>query len=174
MEISLKEGEVLKPIAFGDGRYSVSNFGNVYNTQTGRKLKQNTIKFNYKQVRLYPKNEDQKCLQVHRLVAKAFIPNPLNLPMVNHLDKNPSNNHVNNLEWCTASRNVQHSYDTGRVPMSGNDHPMSKLDEAQVLIIRTLFKDLPIKQIADYFRVTTGTIISIKNFQTWAQPSQRY
>ena len=50
---------------------------------------------------------------VHRLVAKGFLPNPQNLPQVNHLDGNGHNNQVENLQWCTASQNVRHAYDTG-------------------------------------------------------------
>ncbi len=46
---------------------------------------------------------------VHRLVAKAFIPNPNNYPCVNHKDENKSNNHADNLEWCTYKYNVQYS-----------------------------------------------------------------
>lgn len=52
-------------------------------------------------------------LRLHRLVAKAFIPNPLGLPEVNHIDGNKSNNRVTNLEWVTGSENVRHSIDTG-------------------------------------------------------------
>ncbi|WP_436863644.1 HNH endonuclease [Mammaliicoccus sciuri] len=58
-------------------------------------------------------NKKQKHFYVHRLLAQAFIPNPLNKPQVNHKDGNPSNNDLNNLEWVTASENVQHAYDTG-------------------------------------------------------------
>lgn len=161
--------ETLKQIPYGDGRYSVSDAGNVYNNKTGRKLKPNTIK-GYKQVKFYPNSNISNNFLVHRLVAKAFIENPFNLPFVNHLDKDPSNNNKRNLEWCTASRNVQHSYDTGRVSLKGNKHPMSKLDEYQVTVIRTLFKDLPVKTIAEYFKVDYSSIENIRTFKTWAHP----
>ena len=50
-------------------------------------------------------NQAQKKYFIHQLVAKAFIPNPNNLPMINHKDENPSNNRVENLEWCDAKYN---------------------------------------------------------------------
>lgn len=55
----------------------------------------------------------KKMYTVHRLVAETFIPNPLNLPQVNHKDGNKKNNHVNNLEWVTASQNLQHAFKVG-------------------------------------------------------------
>ncbi len=51
--------------------------------------------------------------QVHRLIALAFIPNPDNLPEINHIDGNPLNNSLENLEWCTHQYNMQHAWDTG-------------------------------------------------------------
>lgn len=50
-----------------------------------------------------------KCASVHRLVAEAFIPNPDDLPEVNHKDENPANNRVENLEWCTRQYNIEYS-----------------------------------------------------------------
>lgn len=52
-------------------------------------------------------------LKVHRLVAFAWIPNPLQLPSVNHRDGDKSNNAADNLEWCTTSTNTKHAWDTG-------------------------------------------------------------
>ena len=51
--------------------------------------------------------------KIHRLVAKAFIPNPEQLPQINHLDGNTMNNHVSNLEWCDAYTNMMHAIRTG-------------------------------------------------------------
>lgn len=62
----------------------------------------------YLRVLLFANGVHKNC-QVHRLVATAFIPNPKNLPVVNHIDGNPKNNRVNNLEWCTQSANVLHA-----------------------------------------------------------------
>ena len=55
-----------------------------------------------------------KRFSIHRLVAEAFIPNPNNLPQVNHKDENKTNNCVDNLEWCTAIENLNHSNVIGK------------------------------------------------------------
>ena len=54
------------------------------------------------------KNNKTKTHRVHRLVAEAFIPNPKSLPQINHKDEDKSNNHVNNLEWCTSLYNINY------------------------------------------------------------------
>lgn len=109
--------EVWKVIEGTGGRYEVSNTGKIrslnYN-KTGevKELKQKIDKYGYCTVILHI-DKKQKYPTVHRLVAKAFISNPNNLPQVNHRDGNKQNNNVENLEWCTSSENVQHAFDIG-------------------------------------------------------------
>ena len=104
--------------------YQVSNLGRVRSLdrwrkngsgeykQKGRILNQGDTTTGYKQIVLN-KDKKRKTLKVHRLVAIAFIPNPENKPNVNHIDGNPHNNNVENLEWCTQAENVQHAINTG-------------------------------------------------------------
>lgn len=68
----------------------------------------------YASVGLVKNNMWERQESVHRLVAEAFIPNPYNLPIVNHKDENPSNNHIGNLEWCTHAYNVNYGTATER------------------------------------------------------------
>lgn len=82
--------------------YSVSNLGNVRNDKTGRILKTYTKPSGYMQVQLGRKTIPQ---YIHRLVAKAFIPNNDNKPQVNHKNGIKCDNKVENLEWVTASEN---------------------------------------------------------------------
>ena len=82
--------------------YSISNLGNVKNDKSGRILKTYTKPSGYKQVQLGRKTIPQ---YIHRLVAKAFIPNDDNKPQVNHKNGYKSDNRVENLEWVTASEN---------------------------------------------------------------------
>lgn len=101
--------EIWKEIEGYEGKYEVSNLGNVrslnYNgTGEIKLLKQYICHNRYEQVNLY-KNGKPKHHLVHRLVARAFIPNPNNYKEVNHKDENPANNNVNNLEWCTREYN---------------------------------------------------------------------
>lgn len=98
--------EIWKDIPNYEGLYQVSNLGRIrslYNYRKYNILTQN-IKRGYYQIGLR-KNGVRKWHQVQRLVALAFIPNPNNLPQVNHKNENKLDNNVNNLEWCSVSYN---------------------------------------------------------------------
>lgn len=86
--------------------YQISNLGNVKNKHN-RILKDRIDKYGYKVIGL-SKEGKQKNLFIHRLVATAFIPNPNNLPQVNHIDENKLNNRVENLEWCSIAYNINY------------------------------------------------------------------
>lgn len=101
--------EIWKDINGFEGLYQVSNLGRVRNKRIY--LSQKTNNKGYKLVDLYKENK-RKQLLVHRLVAIAFVPNPQNHNIVNHIDENPQNNHAYNLEWCTQKYNMNY----GSVP----------------------------------------------------------
>ena len=95
-----------------EGKYQVSNDGKVRSLNyrhTGKKqiLKERVDIGGYAVIGLCKDGKEKK-YKVHRLIALAFIPNPNNLPYVNHKDENKTNNHVSNLEWCTAKYNVNY------------------------------------------------------------------
>ena len=85
--------------------YEASSFGKIRNKKTKYELKQ-YVSNGYLLVTAYHEGKG-KCLRVHRLVAMAFLLNPLNKPEVNHKDGNKKNNRVENLEWATKSENMK-------------------------------------------------------------------
>lgn len=97
----------------GFPNYSVSEEGRVRNDRRMRVLKPLVMSKGYHGQRLYINNTQAKTVKLHRLVALAFLPNPLNLPQVNHKDGNKANNHRDNLEWCDGFHNMRHAFDTG-------------------------------------------------------------
>lgn len=113
--------EVWKDIVGYEGKYQVSNLGYIKSLEmwTGDKyIKRNKIlrgslnKNGYYYVSL-SKDGKVKKYKVNRLVAQAFIDNPYNLPITNHIDGDKTNNCASNLEWTTQSENLKHAYRTG-------------------------------------------------------------
>lgn len=112
--------EKWKDINGFEGLYQISNTGKIKSFRRSSKfgspeeliLKPSIINSGYHVVTLYHENSKKRKYQVHRLVAEAFLPNPQNLPCVNHKDENKTNNNVDNLEWCTYQYN--NNYGTAR------------------------------------------------------------
>lgn len=116
--------EIWKDIKGYEGSYQVSNLGRVRSltrkvntfcgirTTKGKVLKPLKTKNNYLRVDL-KQHQNDKYVSIHRLVAKTFIPNPKEYPIVNHKDGNSLNNKVDNLEWCTQSHNIKEAFRLG-------------------------------------------------------------
>lgn len=151
--------------------WRISNTGKVYSDKSGKLLKQQLTGPNRKKYFSVSIRESGKVkhLKVHRLVAEEFIPNPDNKPCVNHKDGNKLNNHVDNLEWATASENSFHAVDTGLNPKRGKDNPNVKLSQEQVNEIRTVYFHSKISQsaLARKYNVHQTTIHSLLKYETW-------
>lgn len=129
IEVKSLEGEVWKPVIGFEDFYLVSNKSRVKSVDRfveytngkavnhkGKLIKPNKKKNKYVNIMLC-KEGVEFTKRVHRLVAEAFIPNPHNYPVINHLDLNPSNNNVENLEWCTHKMNTHHAMKLGAIPI---------------------------------------------------------
>ena len=105
--------------------YSITKSGQVINKKTGRILSKD-INNGYERVRLWREGHEIN-KKVHRLLAETFLPNPLGLSQVNHMDGNKRNNSLDNLEWCTAAHNMRHALANGLIvhgpnPNAGRTH----------------------------------------------------
>lgn len=115
-------------IKIKDVNYIVSSDGKVYSTNTcgpsyyHKEILQRLNSDGYLQVTV-GKTGSRSQYRVHRIVAEAFIPNPDNLPEVNHKDCDRTNNNVDNLEWCTHAENIVHSAGMGHYSHFGEDNP---------------------------------------------------
>lgn len=102
---------LMKDIEGYEGLYAISIYGEVWSYRKHKFLIPDITKKGYYKVML-TKDKCKKWEYIHRLVAKAYIPNPGKLPQVNHKDEDKSNNNVDNLEWCDNTYNV--NYGTGK------------------------------------------------------------
>lgn len=122
---------MIKSVEGYEGVYEASSDGFIYSAEgketytkhhgkrvwKRRKLSSRPTKEGYSRCSLWL-NGSSKDFLVHRVIAETFIPNPENLPIVNHIDGDKSNNSVSNLEWCSPKGNVNHAFDSGLMPNS--------------------------------------------------------
>lgn len=122
--------EIWKDIVDYEGLYQISNLGRVKSLNyrhTGREkmLKLSVNNKGYIIVKLW-KNRKFKSFRLHRLVAQAFIPNPNNLPFINHKSEIKTQNNVENLEWCDAKYNINYGTRKERVAEKTTNGKCSK------------------------------------------------
>lgn len=151
-------------------------FGGTYNTKE-RILKPPVYSYGYSVVKLYKSGKALR-VGVHVLVARAFISNPENHPIVNHLDGDKQNNSASNLEWTTQQGNHTHAAEHG-LKAKGDKHGFAKLTSDKVSQIkRMLINRTPQRQIAKQFNVCQATIKDINRNNTWcdvdAEPEYKY
>ncbi|BDZ79129.1 NUMOD4 domain-containing protein [Claveliimonas bilis] len=122
--------EVWKDIEGYEGLYKVSNLGRIWSCRYKKCMRKNLCK-GYERVNL-KKDGIEKTMQVHRLVALAFLPNPQNKPEVNHIDENKENNNVDNLEWVTSKENANYGTRNDKIKNYVLKHPVRKLQGKKV------------------------------------------
>lgn len=113
-KFDISEHPEFKAVPGFEGLYSVDSTGRVYSHRKKKLMKPDMRRFGYMRVELI-KDGIHKSAGVHRLVALAFIPNPKSLPHINHKDENPSNNNVDNLEWCDQKYNSNYGTSKYRI-----------------------------------------------------------
>jgi transcriptional regulator with XRE-family HTH domain len=175
------KAEVFVDIKGYEGSYQISNYGRVKSLSKSWRINKTFVasrkerirklsidKFGYYKVNLWDKGKNKRFL-VSRLVAQAFVPNPLNLPQVNHKDGKKLNNYFENLEWVTGSENIQHAFDNGLINVSkGEDHCYAKLQERDIYNIYGLLKlGYTQRQVAREMGISSGGIESIVIGKTW-------
>lgn len=167
----------MKDILGYEGRYAVTEDGRIWNYQTNRfqtlrgsgfankKLRR---KRDYRTVVLWTYGKGYKYFYIHRLVAQTYLPNTENLPVVNHRDGDPMNNHFSNLEWCTQRQNIDHAFKNG-LTTRGVKNAQAKLTETQVRQIRKTYSTGKISQakLAKLYGVTQSNIMHIVHRTSW-------
>lgn len=155
----------MRPVYKDIGEYIVYRDGRVFSKRSGKFLTPVMGKGKSK----YYVVKVPKRIKLHRLVAESFNPNPNNLPEVNHLDGNKSNNNDWNLKWSTRLENMQHAYSTGLKDNNGEKCGRSKLKAIHVRVIREAIetRKFTYVSIAKYFKINASTVSDIKSGKSW-------
>jgi hypothetical protein len=149
-----------------EGKYSIDIHGNIFSYKSKKFLTPCIGTSGYPSVLLY--NKKRSGFLIHRLVAFHFLPNPSNLPFVNHIDGNKTNFSLDNLEWSSHSQNMSHAYKEGLNPMVGENHHRATLTNSKAREIKSLLQNgHSIAIISDMFKVSEQIIRRIKTGKTW-------
>lgn len=184
--------EIWRNIKGGDGQYKISNLGRVksleqkltiynphkdvtYTMVKPERILKLYVNHNGYYVTNLTLNGKHKPYLLHRIMAKAFIPNRENKPCINHKDGIKTNNELCNLEWCTRAENNAHAWKTGlmdnhkNIDFNGSNNPFSKLDENEVLQIRSIYEQgwANFTELGKCYNVCRTTVSDIIKRKTW-------
>lgn len=145
-------------------RYTVSNYGNIksfVSKKNGYIMKSSYDKDGYKRIALCLEDGGRIYRRVHQLVAKAFIPNPNNYTMINHINGNREDNRVENLEWCDNSRNQFHSYRENHRVWNREPHrkDMTMIKATNIITQEYILFD-SVNECARYYGVSDSAIFN--------------
>jgi hypothetical protein len=157
--------EIWKDVPEYEGHYQVSNLGRVKSLKRGKNkiLKTRDNGRGYMQVSLRKEGERKRFL-VHRLVMFTFLGE--SDMDVNHINGIKTDNHLENLEYCTRSENIQHAYDIG-LRLKGEKHFASKLTRACVERIKYGHQDASQREIARIYGITQSQVSRIRLGRLW-------
>lgn len=138
--------------------YSITDDGRILSHKTNSFLRLSKTRLGYLSVRISNGTKGSKgTLNIHREVAKAFIPNPHGYKEVNHKDLNKENNSVSNLEWCSRVQNIRHAFESGAFKQRDLIH--SKASHEQKLEAIQMYKSgHTVKAIATYLNAAPNTV----------------
>lgn len=161
--------EIWKEIKGYEGRYMISSFGRV---KSLLRNKENILALKdirgYKNACLWSKEQKRRTIQVHRIVANHFIPNPLNKPQVNHINHKKDDNRVENLEWVTNSENVKHSYLDNNRTQKGENNNASKYTNELIMNIKKNGKYDTFEKMGKDYGISGKYICKILKNEIWA------
>lgn len=170
---------ILERIIYIDGiktDYKVTSDGEIISLKNGKRkyLKPQKFRHGYLYVNLWV---DGICYRdtIHRLVAKAFISNPYDLPEVNHIDGDKENNCVDNLEWASSKYNTHHAWNNNLCTNYGEKSHLNKYKEDTIVhICELLMSGMQPKEISKITGLSQTMISDIREKKIWRHVTKRY
>ena len=169
-----KKEESWKPVK-GFEHYRISNYGCLKrlpseghrNTKNTLYAKGSLTRKGYLSYKLYGVNGETKTMSAHRLASTAFLDNPDNMPQVNHIDGDKTNNHIINLEWCTNYDNLKHAHKNRLIDNRGEKSGKNKYSEATVRKILEHPHNKGYRELSLKLNVPYASVKSIRAGRRW-------